>query len=418
MIVTAAKPTEISLAPKFISSLPDHGNHSSAAAVTRIVFLGSFGPPSLTFARSCRSMGIATYLLEPNAGKVIGAMQRSCYAGFRKLSPNAIGTALGIEEVLQYISETNAGAITAISDAHTIWLARNADRFAGLCKLMIPSLQCLEFVESKMRQIEVAKKEGFNVLPTYLLTCMSDIGRIEKRHFPVCLRPSRPDSVSPTFKAKAIEDKIELAGYLSGVHHFGEGIIAQPFFPFPNGILHCTSGEDGQLVDCKAFLVDRKFEGLTLRVRPMSVPRELMPKVAALSLTLHLAGPYHFDFLVSPDGEWYFLDLNVRFGGTTEKVFRLGMDEPANCLAAYGMNPPQLPRKPQVSWRPVVNKRALLKHILRLFQSAPDALDYPPGSRLSGTLRSLRDLILARDSIADWSDIRGTLAFHLQGLIR
>jgi hypothetical protein len=418
MIAPTDQLTQTSLAPKFISSLPHHDNSSSVAAVTRIVFFGNFGPPSLTFARSCRSMGIATYLLAPHAEKAAGAMKRSCYAGFRELSPDAIGTSLGIQEVLQYISETDADAITAISDAHTIWLASYADRFTGLCKLMIPSLQCLEFVESKMRQIEVAKEVGFEVLPTYLLTCTSDMGRIEKQHFPVCLRPSILDSVSPTFKAKGIADQIELAGFLGGIRHFGEGIIAQPFLPFPNGLLHCTSGEDGQLLDCNAFLVDRKFEGLTLRVRPMSAPQELMTKVAALSLALHLAGPYHFEFLLSPEGEWYFLDLNVRFGGTTEKVFRLGVDEPANCLAAYGMSAPRPPRKPQVSRRPVVNKRALLKHIWRLSRSAPDTLDYPPGSRLSGTLRSLRDLILARDSIADWTDIRGTMAFHLHGLIR
>lgn len=387
--------------------------------INKAAFLGNFGPPAITFARSCRAMGVLPYLIASPSGKRTSPLQISCFSGFHALSQSGFGTSRGIEELLKFVSESGVEALTSLSDDHCLWLARNADRIAASCKLMLPSLKCLELVESKLRQIEVANQVGLRVLPTVLLRSLEDVNRVHSGEFPVCLRPSVGNSVSPSFKVLVVTSQSELRSFLSGIKEFGEGIVAQPFRRLPNALIHCTSNERGDLLNCKGFLVDRKFEGLALRIRPLIVPEQLVSRIAAFSKALRLSGSYHYDFLTSPSsGEWFFLEVNARFGGTTEKVVWFGVDEPANCLAAYGLGTPRPPRLYRSRNGPVVNKRATIKHIVTLIRHRPDPADYPSTSRLHGMAASIGDLFLAKDSIADMRDIRGTVAFHLAGALR
>jgi hypothetical protein len=383
--------------------------------VKSIVFLGSFGPPSLTVAQSCRAMGISVYLLAPSKGRKQSWLQRSCFSGFRRLDSAAIGTPQGLDAVLAYVSEMGADALTTQSDNHCLWLARNAERFKGVCKLMVPSLHCLESVESKLRQIEAARDAGFSVLPTYVIRGLDDVAKIGSDQYPICLRPVVGDSVTPDFKVRVARSTKELASIVGGISAFGGGIVAQPFLLLPNAILHCTSGEDGELLNCKAFFVDRKFEGVTLRIRPMPVPDGMIGKVAAFSRHFRLSGPYHFEFLYSPGtGEWHYLEVNVRFGGTTKKVTWFGVDEPANCLCAYGLTGPRPPRKYTTMRSAVVSKRGVLKHLLTMLRRGPELWDFPRKPRLAEAALSIGDLLLAKDSVIDWRDLRGSVAFHSQ----
>jgi hypothetical protein len=52
-----------------------------------------------------------------------------------------------------------------------------------------------------------------------------------------------------------------------------------------------------------------------------------------------------------------------------------------------------------------------------MLRRAPDPWDYPQESRAKAALHSAGDFLLAKDSICDSKDMKGTLAFHLQGLI-
>lgn len=392
---------------------------ASLLPIKRIIFFGSFGPPALTIARSCRSMGISVYLLAPSDARRHGWFQRSCFSSFRTLDFSAIGTSDGIDAVLAYASEVGADAVTTLSDNHCLWLARSADRFKGICKLMLPSAHCLESVESKLHQIAAARDAGLSVLPTYIIRGAGDAANIESGHYPICLRPSTGNSVEPAFKVRVIQSPKELADFIGGIKTFGDGIVAQPFLQLPNAVLHCTSSEDGELLNFKAFLVDRKFEGLAMRIRPMSVPEGLIGKVAVLSKSLRLSGPYHFDFLYSPvTGEWKYLEVNVRFGGTTEKVIWFGVDEPANCLLAYGLTGQRPPRKFSTKRFAVVNKQAVLRHLLVMTKRGPEPWDYPLESRFASAMHSLGDLLFAKDSINDFRDIKGVIASRLYSIVR
>ena len=168
-----------------------------------------------------------------------------------------------------------------------------------------------------------------------------------------------------------------------------------------------------------AFLVDRKFEGLALRLRPMTLTDELTETVRQFSRTVKLSGAYHFDLLYALEREQtYYLEVNARFGGTTDKVFWLGVDEPADCLRAYGLTGPRRRRSNRVWRAAVANKRATLKHLLTMLQRGPEPWDYPQESRFKAAMHSIGDLVLTKDSIYDRKDLRGSAAFHLQGFSR
>ncbi len=144
-------------------------------------------------------MGISTFLLTPDSEKKPSALQQACFSGFRTMDANATGTAAGIEAVLAYVTEVGADALTTLSHTHRLWFATNADRFRGICKLMIPSVRCLELAESKTTQIQLAREAGFNTLPTYVIREANDIIDIDSRHYPLCLRPAIPEAAIPAF---------------------------------------------------------------------------------------------------------------------------------------------------------------------------------------------------------------------------
>lgn len=387
--------------------------------VKRVVFFGSFGPPALTFARSCRSMGISTYLLSPGSEKNPSALQQACFSGFRTIDPGSIGKDSGIEAVLAYVTEVGADALTTLSQTHRVWFATNAARFESICKLMIPSVRCLELAESKTAQAQLARETGFSTLPTYVIHGANNVADIDGSHYPLCLRPAAADAATPTFKAKVVETPQELSAFVNAMRISGDGLIAQPFRVLPNAVLHCTSNENGDLLNAKAFLVDRKFEGLSLRMRPMPLPEELASRIAAFARAMDASGPYHFDFLYSSEtDEWFYLEVNVRFGGTTDKVIWFGVDEAENCFLAYGLKVPHPPRSFSTRRKSVVNKRAIVKHIVTMLRHRPDPLDYPVESRSRAIIRSVGDLFFAKDSMVDFGDIKGTMAFYLREFSR
>jgi len=383
-------------------------------AARRVVFLGVFGPPSLTFARSCHARGIAVYLLIPGAVGDAPGIQSSCFAGVEVLDSETVGEPRGIEAILAYLRRVGAEALATIADTNCLWLARNQVKFEGVCKLLVPPIECLDLIDSKMRQIALAQEAGFRVLPTRLIRGASDVASIEPEHYPVCLRPAARNAVEPPFKVAKANSAEDLLHYIRDAWNLRDALIAQPFRVLPNLIVHCSSREGGELIYAQAFLADRKFEGLALRIRAMPLPDGLADPIRKFSRSAGLSGAYHFDFLYAPQSkEAYFLEVNARFGGTTDKVFWLGVDEPADCLVAYGLQPSQ-PRRRFHTRRAVVNKRATLKHLLTMIHRGPEPWDFPQESRITGALHSLADLLWAKDSIWDYRDLKGSLAFHLQ----
>ena len=119
----------------------------------------------------------------------------------------------------------------------------------------------------------------------------------------------------------------------------------------------------------QAFVAPRKFEGVTLTIMPAVFPPNVEQYCRDFVESAGVTGCFHFELLFSPyDNRAWFLEINVRLGGTTDKVTRLGFDEVRGDLTE---------------------------------------LDYPPSTRMRHVWRSLRDLWTTKDSIFSLSDLRG-----------
>lgn len=382
--------------------------------MTNVLLIGSWGPPYLTFARSLHRRRIGVYLLEA------GEMQRdpqkysSALLGSDSIEPGLIGTPEGVDAIVRYARRIRASALTALNDHELVWLGEQRGAFEPWCRVLVPPPETLAPLLSKCRQLDLARSSGLDALPTYLLTHVEDTDLIPESAYPLALRPDREEDVKPGFKVRLGRSPADLRAVMRGCHVVRSPIIAQPFQCLPNLVVHAVRSENGDIISTRCYVAPRKFEGLTLSIEPCPFPAGLERRCGDFASRAGITGCYHFDFLFSPtENRAYFLEVNIRMGGTTDKVMQTGFDEPALMLQAYGVISTQ-PSDPDSRYGRVVNKRTLLKHIVWAAKGKLTDFDYPNVSRARHVAYSLRDLLLAKDSVFDWQDLRGSLWYHLR----
>jgi hypothetical protein len=382
--------------------------------MTNVLLVGPWAPSALAFTRSMHRQGIRVYLLQASGQ---GDTPRSCptLTGSLTLPEGLVETEEGIDLISRYAHEVGASALVATVDRELIWLATHRDRFEPSCQVLAPSPESLVGILSKRHQLDLAKNAGMSVLPTHLLASVEDADAIPTSHFPLVLRPDRQGDVSPEFKVQLVKSAEQLRVAICGCR-LASPLLAQPFKPFPNLLVHGARSVTGEVIATRCYLIARKFEGVSLTVEPRSFPDGLETRCRDFATLAGLTGCYHFEFLFSPaENRAHFLEVNVRLGGTTDKVVRTGFDEPALLLQAYGIaaiGPPSRGRR-----RRVVNKRTLLRHMMWAAKGRLTELDYPDVSRFMHIAYSCRDLVIAKDSIFDWRDVRGSIRFQLRGLV-
>ena len=269
----------------------------------------------------------------------------------------------------------------------------------------------IENVLSKEKQIEIARKVGFTVPPTYLINRnTATIESIPRELFPLCLRPGSPEKIKPSFKVRLINSSAELDRFIRSFNEIDQPIIAQPFLNLPNLVVHGARTVSGSTIGLQAFLVERKFEGVTLTIRPTDLDKELADKCVAFTNRFNLTGNYHFEFLVDQNnGAAYFLEINNRLGGTTAKVFACGYDEPMLALQAYGI---EGRNKKKISNVIVSSKQALLKYFYYTLKGRLTPLDYPEEPNIVRMIKTIYAFLRYRDDVFSLRDIRGSFALY------
>ena len=306
--------------------------------------------------------------------------------------------------------------MVATGDSDLIWLARHRHEFEPRCRVLVQPAESLIRLASKQQQSELAAEAGLTLLATYVVARPEDADTIPEAAYPLVLRPDRRGEVEPDFKVRLVSSRAEMQQALRACTRMASPILAQPFKRLPNLVVHGVRSREGEMIASRCFRVPRKFEGVTLTLEPVAFPDGLEPRCVEFARLANLTGCYHLEFLNSPsDGRDYFLEVNARLGGTTDKVVRAGFDEPLLLLQAYGLAT-ALPPAAERPVRRVANMRALLKHLAWAVRGELTPLDYPDVSRLTHIALSCRDLVVARDSIFEWSDVTGSIAFHLRGL--
>ena len=382
------------------------GLANSAGEVATIALYGEFGPPILAAARSLSDAGLEIVVLGIGSGKPSVWSSAVCRAELMR--PDDVGTPAGISVLNDFIRRTKAQALLAFWEPHMLWLAANRDLLQHRCKLLMSSKEALQAIKSKHDQVSIARHTGFSVLPTWELFQKSDVCRIDPAAYPVCLRPSAPQEVRPPFKAEVLQSPSMLESFLEG-RTWGPGpLLVQSFLPLPTVVIHGVRSELGELLVLESFIATMRFQAITLELRPFPLDAKIAEYCRKFVNKVGLTGPFHFELLYSVEtNTFHFLDINPRLGGTTDKVLRLGFDEPLWTLAAYGFDV-RARRYRAPEGQSVVNRRSVLKHMFWVTRGRLSLLDYPLVGPFRHLLLSLLCFLAAKDSIASAKDLRGT----------
>ncbi len=302
----------------------------------RPVILGAFGPPTLACIRSWGRAGMS-----PGMIAVMTATEpapRSAYlVDSIELSRNDLYGEKGLAAIAQFLSDFEASGLICIDENIAQWLNQHKKSLPVGVDLWLPPNEMLQPVLDKTIQIEFARQVGLTVLPTYRFTGPDFDDEIPVGNFPICLRPSAPNSVEPQFKAENVNSLAELRNFLRPLS-ISQPVIGQTFRNLPNLVVHGSRLADGTTVGMEGFIVTRKFQGVTLTLKPEPLSDDLKSRCVAFAEAMGLVGNYHFEFLHDPaTQENYFLEINHRFGGTTAKVLATGYDEPLYALQAQGI---------------------------------------------------------------------------------
>jgi hypothetical protein len=402
-------------------------------SIVRPVILGQFGPPTLACIRSWGMQGFPVGMV-CIVSKKEPAPASKYLSDFVALPSEKLYTPDGIKLINDFLIKFCATGITCVAETVACWINDNRGVLPPQVAVWLPPNRTIEDLTSKLNQIEVARKVGFNVLPTYLVDRnLEAVRHIPMDHFPLCLRPTDPTTIKPVFKVKLIYSQTELKQFIDLIKELNRPIIAQPFRDLPNLVVHGARTICGENISLQGFLAERKFEGLALTVWPTYLDSELKDKCIAFTNHFNVTGSYHFDLMKEKDTDSvYFLEMNGRLGGTTAKVLACGYDEPLLVLKSYGV----LPTSPEtgnpkpassnkqpltIDYRPknkiVSSKQALLKYFYYTLRGRLTALDYPSEPGVVRIAKTIYGFLKYKDDVFTLRDIKGSMALYLGNLM-
>lgn len=380
------------------------------AARPRPALIGPYGPAQIACLRSWRRLGLDPLFL--HIGERPLAFASRIAAATMTLPPHRVGTPEGAASVVAFLNEAQADGISCLAEALAYWLhrlARRPDWPSGV-ELWLPDEAALDRLASKAVQVDLARASGLNVLPSFLVR-RETVADVPGDAFPLVLRPDDPATVSPVFKAALIPNRMALTSGVRALHRLDRPLVAQRLVRGPNLVVHGARTPEGAVFALSAFRADRKFEGVTLRLRDALLTPDMAAACARFADAIGVTGCFHFEFIEDEDGRPWFLEMNGRLGGTTAKVFALGYDEPRHLLSAFV---PDL-RDHHLSTGAgcVVGRQALLKAALRRMQGRQDPLDYPAHGMVRTVVETAWGLVAWREETYRLGYPLTTLAYLL-----
>jgi hypothetical protein len=375
-----------------------------------IVYCGGCNPCSIAVIRGFTVAGFRVHVLEVMPSREAAASFEGRLPGSVPFDESSLGTAEGLRRIVGVIAATHADAVVGQSDDFLLWMADNRAALPPACVLLCPPWEALARAQSKLHQIDAARRFGIEVLPTFLLRDPADAWRIDAAHYPLVIRPSTRSSVQPRFRTHLAGNAAEVQQWLASHVIQGDPVIGQPFRELPGLLVHGVNSLDGRCLEAATYLVARKFAGVSLSVRPVACDGHLVERLVAMSLAMGIVGPYHFELLYDTgSGQAWHLDLNVRFGGTTDKVRRLGFDEPVLTLRAFGLLGTAAEAGAPPPRGEVVNKDVVVTHMASAVRGRLSPLDYPRRPRWWHVMRDSISLLCSMDSLFYPGDVRGYL---------
>lgn len=362
------------------------------------------------FARRCQEAGIEVFVLKlVTQSPQLSARHPHAEA---TMDWSLLGTPEGLQRIQDFVRETKVQALATVDEFALLWLAQNRHLFEPECRLLAPDAEVIASLQHKDEQCEIGHRSGLHILRTWEITTR-DIAHIPVSAYPICLRPSTFSSVTPMFKAETFHTAADLKAYLNTIE-WTKPLLAQPFVSGPNIIVHASRNVDGYWQEMRAYRAPVKAEGFAVVLEETPLPLELERACKRFAEISGAVGCFHFDLLQSEtDGTIYFLEINLRLGGSTAKVMMLGLDEPIHLLLAYGFEPP-LELAPLPRHKAAGSMRLLLSHCLNVLRNRAADIAYPRLRTPQTMLTLLRYGMLARDpsipvlnisAIIEWSGL-------------
>ena len=143
-------------------------NSSNIASTIRPVIVGSFGPPSLACIRSWGRQGYSV-------GMICIKSEWERYPDSKYLTDctaitsKCLYTETGIKTICQFLRKFRATGIICISESVACQLNNCRRMLPCEVAVWLPPNAIIKDLLSKEKQIKIARKVGFTVLPTYLI---------------------------------------------------------------------------------------------------------------------------------------------------------------------------------------------------------------------------------------------------------
>lgn len=390
------------------------GHFGPAEAPLRPVILGGWGPPVLACVRSWGRRGWPVGLILVAFGDTVKPASRYLSA-WCFLPRTQLGTEAGFGIVNDFVRRFQADGITCVEEGIACWLYQESEHLSSFPTRWFPDPDRLRRLLDKAFQIETAQRVGLDVLPTVRIDPPGvPLKPLDPGLFPLCVRPALGGAVAPPFKAHCVPDASALENLIQNLIVFQCTLLAQPFLALPNLVVHGSRSGSGDVFGLQAFLVPRKFQGVTLAIHPTPMPPGLEHKCRAFLEALDVRGPFHFEFLwdAARNKAW-FLEINNRLGGTTAKVLACGYDEPAYALKAFGvpLNVPQQPLNGTAS-----SKQATVKYLFHAAQGWLTPLDFPEETRARRLRAGMKGFWSWRDDVWAPDDALGAWSLYATNL--
>lgn len=385
----------------------------SAAAL-----IGPLGPPQLTCIRSWTGHGLKVVFVHVTEDGFDIPFARHLADVYVRMSTAELLSEQGRGTICRLLEEEGVGGVTAVSYSLAYYLndLRGRTDWPSGVGVWVQSVEVLDFLESKVAQIDLARSCNLPIAPTAYLRSPKEQESIPFG-FPWAVRPDSPADVTPSFKVEFIGCMERWESFRRSRTSLLKPLVIQPYIDGMNIVVHGVRSASTGKVAHSAFEVQHMIDGVTLSLRPTLVPEELLDKCRAFVDLAGIVGVYHFEFRRSSDGDrYYFLEINGRLGGTTGKVYRLGFDEPWSMVLSYSNQEIGCP--PTSFGRVASNRLAIVRTIMRACLNRMSVFDYPSmnlGRRLAVLLRGL---FVWRDEIVFGACLRSSAIFVLDSVSR
>ncbi len=294
---------------------------------SRILLAGNAEYRILTTVRALRSAGYAPWLAVDRLGTYAGRSRAT--AGIVLIPDPAFDSEGFVCELAAAAKRLSVKAVIPAEETHLLALAGREDEFSGIA-LGVPSIESVEKATNKGLLPELAASARLRTPPTTVVR--RDSKTLGTYGFPAIIKPlhtwsPRPDGTMSHHKARYVATAQDAKEAMVDFHE--EGIV-QPYISGTN-VSVSGVGWGGELICALHHISPRIWpvtSGITAYAKTIPPNAELEQGVGHLIRAIEWSGIFEVEFIRSPSGEHYLIDLNPRIYGSLALAVAAGLNLP------------------------------------------------------------------------------------------